>query len=61
MIEFLKDLQGLQFGEVGEVEAVVDDGDLEEAVALVVGETEEMHGGVVHAHHQLEFVGLGRE
>ena len=62
LVELLKDTQGLQLGEVGEVEAVVDDGDFEQAVALEVGEAEEMHGGVVHAHHELQLVGLaGKE
>ena len=61
LVELLKDTQGLQLGEVGEVEAVVDDGDFEQAVALEVGEAEEMHGGVVHAHHELQLVGLARK
>ena len=57
--QLLEDCEGLELGEVGEVEAVVDDGDFKETVALEVGEAEEMHGGIVHAHHQLELVSLG--
>ena len=42
------------------MEAIVDDSDFEETVSLEVGEAEEVHRGIVHAHHQLQFLGLGR-
>ena len=61
MVELLEDGEGFEFWEVGEVEAVVGDGNLEQAVAFEVGETEKVHGGEVHTHHQLELVGLGGE
>ena len=59
--QLLKDCERFEIGKVGEVEAVIDDGDFKETVALEVGEAEKVHGGIVHTHHQLELVGLGGE
>lgn len=42
------------------MEAVIGDGDFEQTVALVVGKAEEVHRRIVHAHHELQFVGLLR-
>ena len=42
------------------MEAVIGDGDFEQTVALVVGKAEKVHRGIVHAHHELQFVGLLR-
>jgi hypothetical protein len=59
--QLLKDCERFELREIGEVEAVIDDGDFKETVALDVREAEKVHGGIVHTHHQLELVGLGGE
>jgi hypothetical protein len=50
----------LEFREIREVEAVIGQGDFEKAVALLVGHTEKVHRGVVHAHHQLYLLRIFR-
>lgn len=59
-IKFLQDAEGFEFGEFGKVEAVVVEGNLQEAVALGVRHLEQVHGGIVHTHHQLHLLGLLR-
>ena len=41
------------------MQTVVDDGYFEQTVTVEVREAEEMHGGIVHTHHQLELLCLG--
>ena len=45
--------KALEFGKLRDVQPVVGEQYLDDAVALVVRQTEEVHGGVVHAHQQL--------
>ena len=42
------------------MEAVIGEGDFEQAVAVVMGETVEMHRGIVHTHHELDYLSLSR-
>ena len=41
------------------MEAVIGEGHFEQAVAVVMGKTVEMHRGIVHAHHELDNLCLG--
>lgn len=55
-------VQRLQLGEVGNVQAVIPKNNLKQAPAVVVRQLEQPHGGEVHAHHQLNQLGLaGRQ
>ena len=54
--EFLNDRGGVEFGEGRDVETVIVEKELENVVALLTGEAEEVHGGVVHAH-ELQQIG----
>ena len=38
------------------MKAIIGQGNLQKTVALLVRHTEQMHRGVVHAHHQLYFL-----
>ena len=55
----MQDFQGLEFGEVGDVEAVVEVEHVEDALPFTAGEAEEVHGGVVHAEECGKGGGLG--
>ena len=41
------------------MEAVISESHFEQTVAVVMGETVEVHRGVIHAHHELYDLGLG--
>ena len=48
-IQFMQHIQRFQFGEAGDVEAVVFVQDVENALAGRAREAEDVHGGIVHA------------
>lgn len=54
--EFLNDRGGVEFGEGRDVETVIVEKELENVVALLTGEAEEVHGSVVHSH-ELQQIG----
>ena len=58
IIELLKDLEGAELGEVGEVEAVVGEQDFEDSGSLQTVQAEKVHRGKVHAHEEANVTGF---
>ena len=56
----MKHINRTQLGEVGQMQAVIEQQQLENAVALGTGETEEVHRGIIHTHQLVNVSSLGR-